>query len=219
MLGAAAGCLLLISAANIANLILARGLQRRKEMAVRIAHGASRWHISVQILGETAVLCALGALFGIMVAELSIALIKLVSPENLYRVQTTQLDLRSLGFICFLVVIVSLTIGLPLGWALSKTDTCDALKEEGERAATPGVGKQRTQSIVVVSQVALTFVLLAGTGLLISSFQAAQSAPLGFNPHHRLTAMVAPTAAKYVDPSLPTAFSIKSLRGFDTYRA
>jgi len=206
MLGAAAGCLVLISTANIANLLLARGLQRQKEMAIRTALGASRWHISIQILAETAVLSAFGALFGIVVAELSIALIKLVSPENLYRVQTTQLDLQSLGFICFLLVFVSLTIGLPLGWALSKTDTCDALKEEGERAATPGVAKQRTQSIVVVCQVALTFVLLAGTGLLISSFRAVQSVPLGFNPHHRLTAMLAPTAPKYVDPSVAHRF-------------
>jgi putative ABC transport system permease protein len=146
MLGAAAGCLLLISAANIANLLLARRLQRRKEMAVRTALGASRWHISVQILGETAVLSALGALFGIMVAELSIALIQLVSPENLYRVQTTRLDLQSLGFICFLVVIVSLTIGLSLGWALSKTDTCDALKKEGSARQRPAwASKERNQ--------------------------------------------------------------------------
>jgi putative ABC transport system permease protein len=206
MLGAAAGCLLLISAANIANLLLARGLQRRKEMAIRAALGASRWHLSIQILGETTVLSALGALFGIVVAELSISLIRLISPENLYRVQTTQLGLQSLGFISLLLVFMSLTIGLPLGLALSKIDTRDTLKDEGERAATPGVAKQRTQSIVVVCQVALTFVLLAATGLLISSFRAAQSIPLGFNPHHRLTAMVAPTAPKYVDPSVAHRF-------------
>jgi putative ABC transport system permease protein len=205
-LGAAAICLLLISATNIANLLLARGLQRRKEIAIRTALGASRWRISVQILGETAVLSTFGALVGIMVAELSIELIKLVSPENLYRVQTIQLDLQSLGLICVLMILLSLTVGLPLAWALSKSDAGDTLKEEGERAATAGVARQRTQSIVVASQLALTFVLLAGTGLLTSSFQAAQSVPLGFNPHHRLTAMVALTASKYIDPLVAHRF-------------
>ena len=206
MLGAAAACLLLISAINVANLLLGRGLERQREMAVRATLGALRRHLTLQVLGETVVLSTLGAAFGLVVAFAAIELIKLVSPEDVYRVQTVRLDLPSLGLICLLVALVSLMVGWPLAWTLSKADPGDTLKEEGVRTVTSGVLRQRMQSVAVVSQVALTFVLLAGTGLLVSSFQAAQSVPLGFNPHHRLTAMVALTSAKYADPAVGHLF-------------
>jgi putative ABC transport system permease protein len=199
MLGAAAGCLLLISIANIANLLLARGLERRREMAVRAALGASGRQLVLQMISETAVLSTLGALLGVIVAIWSIALIKMLSPEDLYRVQATSLDGSALLIVCALTALVSLLSGCPLAWSVSNADPGSALKEDGGRAGTVGVKRQRTQSIIVTAQVALTFLLLVGTGLLARSFNAAQSVPLGFNPHHLLTARVYPTSAKYAD--------------------
>jgi putative ABC transport system permease protein len=195
LLGGAVGCLLFISCANVANLLFARGLERRKEMAIRATLGASRLRLAGQLLSETAFLAFLGGLLGLVVARWSIGLIKVLSPDYLNRFQAVRLDTSALLFVFGVTVIVSLVSGLLPALSLSKA----ALRGEGGRAATTGSQRQRTQSLMVTGQVALACVLLIGAGLLVRSFQATQSLALGFNPHHLLTANVNPTGKRYSD--------------------
>jgi predicted permease len=197
LLGTAVGCLLLISCATIANLLFARALERRKEMTIRATLGASRCRLIGQLLLETGFLSLMGGTVGLLVALLSIALIRAVSPEYLYRFQEVSLNTTALSFIFGVTALVSLLSGLLPAWNLSKANLGSALKDEGGRAGTISRQRQRAQSLLVTGQVALACVLLIGAGLLVRSFRAALTLPLGFNPHHLLTANINPTSNKY----------------------
>jgi putative ABC transport system permease protein len=201
LLGAGVACLLLISCGNVANLLLARALSRRKEMSVRAALGANRWRLAGQILLETSLLSVLGALIGLVVSLLQIGLIKKLSVGSVYRVwyrfQEMHLDLHAFLFVFIATGVVALLAGILPAWSLSKTDAGSELKDNGNRAGSAGSGRQRAQSILVIGQVALACVLLISAGLLIRSFQAAQNLPLGFDPGHVLTAELWLKAKKY----------------------
>jgi putative ABC transport system permease protein len=112
LLGAAVGCLLLISCANVANLIFARGLERRREMAIRSTLGSSRWRLVTQSLLETTFLSMLGGVAGLVIALLSIGLIKNLSPDYLNRFRDVHLDNAALIFIFLITALVSLLSGL-----------------------------------------------------------------------------------------------------------
>jgi putative ABC transport system permease protein len=201
LLGAAVGCLLLVSCANVANLLFARALERRKEMTIRSALGASRLRLIGQLLLETAFLSMLGGIVGVFVALWTIAIVKALIPQDLYalqyRFQGVTLDSAALLFAFVVTALTSLLSGCLPAWRLSEVDVGSALKDEGGRASTIGPQRQRTQSFLVVAQVALACVLLTAAGLLTRSFQAAQNMPLGLNPHHILTAELYLTSAKY----------------------
>jgi putative ABC transport system permease protein len=199
LLGAAVGCLLLISCANVANLIFTRGLERRKEITIRSTLGASRWRLVRELLWETAFLSMLGGVAGFIVAFWSIGLIKSLSPDYLNRFQDVHLDGASLIFIFLITALVSLLSGLLPGLTLSKSNLEAVLREEGNRGGTAGRQRQRTQSILVISQVAFACILLIGAGLLVRSFQSFQDVPLGFNPVHLITANINPTSKRYTD--------------------
>lgn len=199
LLGGAAGCLLLISCANVANLIFARGLERRKEMTIRSTLGASRFRLVRQLLLETMFLSMLGGVTGCIIAFWSIGLIKWLSPDYLSRFQDVHLDSASLLFIFLITAFVTLFSGLLPGLSLSKTNLETVLREEGNRGGTTGLHRQRTQSILVTGQVAAACVLLIGAGLLVRSFQAFREIPLGFNPDHLISANINPTSKKYFD--------------------
>ena len=199
LLGAAVGCLLLISCANVANLIFARGLERRREMTIRSTLGSSRWRLVRQLLLESAFLSMLGGVAGFIIAFWSIGLIKNLSPDYLNRFQDVHLDAAALIFIFLITALVSLLSGLLPGLSLSKTNLEAVLREEGNRAGMGGRRRQRTQSILVTSQVAIACILLIGAGLLVRSFQSFQDIPLGFNPQHLISANINPTSKKYFD--------------------
>ena len=199
LLGAAVGCLLLISCANVANLIFARGLERRREMTIRSALGSSRWRLVRQLLLETTFLSTLGGVAGVVIAFWSIGFIKALSPDYLNRFQDVHLDSAALIFIFLVTVLVALLSGLLPGLSLSKINLETILREEGNRSGVGGRQRQRTQSILVTGQVAVACVLLIGAGLLVRSFQSFQDIPLGFNPHHLISANINPTSKKYFD--------------------
>jgi putative ABC transport system permease protein len=200
-LGAAGGCLLLLSCANVANLLFARGLERRREMAIRATLGASRRDLITQLLLETVSLTLLAGGVGFLIAIWGIALIRALTPDYLSAFQEISPNGTALAFIFCLTGLVACLSGLVPSWSLSKTDVGLALKDEGGRSGTQTLQKHRAQSLLVVSQVAVACVLLIGTGLLVRSFQAVRNLPLGFNPHHLLTANIMPTGKRYSDPS------------------
>jgi putative ABC transport system permease protein len=202
LLGAAVGCLLLISISNVSNLLFARSLDRRKEMNIRSTLGASRVRLVLQLFLETTVLCAIGGLAGLSVAWVAIELLKKVSPEDFRRFQDVQLDTTALIFITGITVLVALFAGLFPALSISHTDLGLTLKDEGGRVGTAGPHRQRAQSLLVVGQVALACVSLIEAGLLVRSFYAAFYLPLGFNAEHLLSANIGPTTPKYAkDPS------------------
>jgi putative ABC transport system permease protein len=147
LLGAGVGCLLLISCANIANLLLARAFSRRKEMSVRAALGASQLRLAGQILLETSLLSWLGALLGLVVSLLVIELIKKLSVGSVYRVQSRfqemTLDAHAFLFVFIVTALVALLASIFPAWSLSKTSASLELKEKwrpsryrGTRATT-----------------------------------------------------------------------------------
>jgi putative ABC transport system permease protein len=196
LLAAAVTVLLVVSCLNVANLMFARGLHRRREMMIRATLGASRWRVVRQLLLETLLLTSSGGLIGLVVANICVQGTKSLIPADLYRLQEFHVDANALIFIFVLILITSLIAGLLPAWSLSQVTLTPGLKD-GDRAGTGGPHRQRIQAGLVAGQVVLTCVLLIAAGLLIRSFYATQTVELGFNPNHLLVAGVNLTGVKY----------------------
>jgi putative ABC transport system permease protein len=207
LLGAAAACLLLISCANVANLLYTRAVERGREMNIRSALGATRRRLVSQLLWENVFLCSVGGPVGVLISIWGVGLIKALSPRDLYGLSEITINANALMFVLGVTVLIALVSGLLPAWKISKVELASALKAEGGLATTAGLARQRAQSLLVVGQVSLACVLLIGAGLLARSFLAAQTVPLGFNPRDVLTADVYLTAAKYT-------FDTNRQRGF-----
>jgi putative ABC transport system permease protein len=177
LLGAVAA-VLLIGCANLANLILARGVARQRELAVRSALGASRHRLVGQMLGETVVLCVLGGVLGLLLGTWGTELMVASFPEEMpYWVQT-DLDWRVVAFTAGVATLAALVSGLLPAFRASRPDLVSDLRD-GTRSSN-GVGPQRLQSALVVGQIATSLALLTGANLMVSSFLRLQSAPSGF---------------------------------------
>jgi putative ABC transport system permease protein len=197
LLAAAVGCLLLIATGNVANLLFARGLQRRRELMVRSVLGATRLQLIGQLLGETILLALLGGIIGLVLSFCTIALIKRAVPVTLYRFQELSIDLPALLFVLGVTLLAAVLSGILPAWGMSGVQLAPGLKDEGGRGGTTGTQHHRAQAILVGLQVALACILMIGAGLLVRSFLAAQNAPLGFNPHRLLTTAIGLSSAKY----------------------
>ena len=204
LLGAAAAILLLIAAANVANLLFVRGFERRRELAIRAAIGATRSRLIAQLLLETGVLSFLGGTAGLALAFGSVEIIAQLSPPEIYRLQEVRVDLPALLFVLGVIVLVAFISGILPAFSLSKPKLGSVLKEEGGRSGTGSLQKYRVQTILVAGQVALACILLIGAGLLVRSFEAAQGAPLGFDPHQILTAELFLTSSTYEADAVKT---------------
>jgi len=219
----AVGCVLLIACANVANLQLARALSRSKELAVRAALGASRWQLMRQMLTESVLLAILGAIGGVLLAIWSLDLILALSPARVARFQETRIDLAVLFFTGAVSLGAGILVGIWPAWRVSKNAALSvALHEAGTRGGSGGIRKQQARSALVITQVALAVVLLAGAGLTLKSFWRAQNAPINFDPGNLLTVGLALPQARYDQDEKAIAFytqwleHVRALPGVDS---
>jgi putative ABC transport system permease protein len=207
LLLAAVACVLLIACANVANLQFARALARGREIAVRAALGASRWAIARQLLVESTLLAVIGALAGVLLTIWSLDAILALTPATVPRFHETTIDLNVLAFTIFAAAIAGILVGVWPAWRVSHTASLSvALHEVGGRGSSDGANRQRIRSGLVITQVALAIILLAGAGVTLKSFWNAQNAPLGFNPHGIVTFPIALPEAKYKTNEQKDAF-------------
>jgi putative ABC transport system permease protein len=199
LLELSACCLLLITCANVANLLIARMQDRRREMTIRAALGASRLQLIAQLFLETSMLTLIGGILGLILAFWAIDSIRSLCPNDITRFQEIELDQGSLIFVIGITVCTAMLAGVLPALAGAKADVAPALGEGGERTATAGPLRQKKQAFLVGGQVALTFVLLTGAGLLARSYQILLGAPLGFKTHRILTGDINLTTSKYSD--------------------
>ena len=207
LLLAAVGCVLLIACANVANLQFARALARSKEIAVRAALGASRFALARQLLVESTLLAVAGAIAGIFLTIWSLDAILALTPPNVPRFHETKIDMSVLVFTTIAALLAGILVGVWPAWRISRTASLSlALHEVGGRGSSDGAGRQRMRSGLVITQVALAIVLLAGAGLTLKSFWHAQNAPLGFDPHGVLNIVISLPEAKYKKEEQKAAF-------------
>jgi putative ABC transport system permease protein len=194
----AVGCVLLIACANVANLQLARSAGRQKELAVRTALGAGRGRLMRQMLTESAVLGVLGGALALLLALWATDAIIALSPKDSLRFQQIHLDFNALGFTAAVALGAGLVVGIWPAWRMSgMAAMATALHEGSARGGTGGAGQLRTRALLVITQVALALVLLAGAGLTLKSFWRAQNEPLGFQPAGLLMMSVSLPEARY----------------------
>ncbi|HEV2915214.1 MAG TPA: ABC transporter permease, partial [Pyrinomonadaceae bacterium] len=182
----AVGFVLLIACANVANLLLARAAARHKEIAVRLALGATRWRIIRQLLIESVLLALVGGGLGLLLALWGVDALKSLIPEtmNFPRLDEIGVSGAVFAFTLGTSVLTGIVFGLLPGLQASKLDLNNALKETARGAA---VNLRRTHGLLVIAEVALALVLLIGAGLFVRSFIQLQRAGLGFDPQNLLT--------------------------------
>ncbi len=195
LLGAVA-LLLLIACANVASLLLAQGEARHREIAVRIALGAERGQIVRQLLTESVVLGLAGGLLGLLLAMWGIRLLILGAPPSIPRLDAVGLDGRVLGFTLLVSLATGLLFGLVPSLHSSRLELAGAMVDGG-RLGTAGAARQRFRRGLVVGQIALALVLLAGAGLLVQSFLKVRGVDPGFQPDRLLTARLDLSPVRY----------------------
>ena len=187
LLLAAVGVVLLIASANIANLLLAKATRRTREIAIRAAVGASRGRIVRQLMIESLALAVVAGVAGVILAGWGAEAIKMVAPANIPRLAETTIDNPVLGFALMVSLLAALIFGLAPALAASKVDLNESLKQ-GAAKSVVGGGTGRLRAALVIAEIALSVVLLAGAGLLLRSFDALMNVNLGFRPEKILVA-------------------------------
>jgi putative ABC transport system permease protein len=175
---------LLIACANVANLLIAQAARRERDLAVRAALGASRGALVGQQLAESLLLAGFGAAGGVGLAQIGIGVLKQIGPATLPRLQSVEIDLRVLAFTAGMALLSALIFGLVPALRASRPDVVDVLRRTGR---TAGLGAGRLRSGLVVVEVALSFVLLVGSGLMLRSMIALQRVNPGYDPRGVLT--------------------------------
>jgi len=201
----AVGMVLLITCANLANLALARATGRRHEMAIRAAFGATRRRLVQQLGTESLLLALLGAGLGLLLAFYGIDLLLALSPATLPRAGEVGVDFRVLGFTLALSLLAGALFGLAPAWQATRVSLNEELKGSG-RGTSGGEQQSRARSLLVVSEIALSVVLLAGAGLLIKSFLRLQAVNPGFEAENALAIRLSLPKAQYFNRAAVTVF-------------
>jgi putative ABC transport system permease protein len=204
LLFAAVGLLLLIACVNMANLLLARGVARQQELAVRAALGANRVRLLRQMGAECLLLASLGSGLGLLVAEACLKTFLALNPLTHSRLDEAALDLTALGFTAFIALLASVVFGLVPALQMSRFDLRSSL-QEGGRGAESAV-RDRIRGWLVATEVALALVLLTTAGLMARSFWRVQAAPLGFRSDSVLAFDVQLPGARYPGEAPAAAF-------------
>lgn len=199
------GLVLLMACANVANLFLVRAEGRRREVALRTALGADRMDLLRHSLAESAALAVLGGMLGVGLAYLGVDALTAMAPEGLPRIHELGIDLRAVGVAALVTGVAALFFGTVPLLQRGERDLTEHLKE-GTRTTTSGKQRQRIRSTLVVSQIGIALVLLAGSGLLLRSFLSLQAIDLGFEPQNVLTARLTVLPTKYEDAAAANRF-------------
>ncbi len=208
MLCAMAGCVLLVACVNVANLLLARSLSRNREISIRAALGAGRWHIIRQLIVESVLLGGLGGLAGLLIAVWGVESFRTFLP-NISRIDEISLDPRVLTFTALVSLLVGIFAGLLPAWRASHPNLAGSLNESSRGSTESTAG--RTRAALVVVEIVLALVLLASAGLLVESFLRLQKVPAGFDTTNVMTARVALPDRSYPKPQDAAEFYKKLL--------
>ncbi|HET6975501.1 MAG TPA: ABC transporter permease [Pyrinomonadaceae bacterium] len=187
---------LLIGCANVANLLLASGASRQKEMAIRAALGASRARVMRQLFTESTLLALTGGAVGLIIAYWGVSGITKLLPTDFPRLNEIHIDLRILSFTFIASVLTGILFGLVPALQISRPDVQETIRETGRGAAGSRRQSRFRQALIVV-EVALSVVLLVGAGLLFRSFMRLQSVETGFKSQQVLTANLTPAGPNY----------------------
>lgn len=204
ILAGAVSFVLLIACANVANLLLARAMGRKREIAIRAAVGAGRGRLMRQLLTESVLLSLAGGAVGLAAGYAGIRAILSVSPGNIPRIglegTSVGLDWRVLAFTLGVSILTGILFGLVPAVQSSRADLNSTLKESGSRGGA-GVRHNRTRALLVTTEMALALVLLIGAALLIRTFFAIRQVNPGFDPHNVLTMRMSLTGPQFAKPA------------------
>ncbi|HEY3929147.1 MAG TPA: ABC transporter permease [Candidatus Koribacter sp.] len=215
LLLAAVGVVLLIACVNVAHLQLARATTRTREVALRTVLGASRWRVVRQVLLESLVLALSGGVVGVLFAGPLLKLFLRLAPAGIPRLDEVHISLAALGLIALVCVLATLLSGFAPAWQTLRLNVNESLKQDASRGLA-GRGVARLRSVLVVAEIALTFVLAAGAGLLVRTILKLDATETGFRSDHLLV-MYAHAPANTLPEYLGRAQMFNEL--FDRLRA
>jgi len=202
MLMGAAVFVLLLACANVANLQLARASGRQREIALRAALGASRWHVGRQLLVESVLLAMLGSGGALFLSSWWLNIMRRSLPpfivEHIAGLKHLQIDSRVFLFTLLVAVLTGIVAGLAPAWHFSSPNVNDTLKE-GSRGGSPTGSRRRFRTLLVISEIALSLVLLVGAGLMVKGFRTLIANDMGFDRSNVLTFHIVLPEAKYRD--------------------
>ena len=205
------GFVLLIACANVANLLLVRAEVRQREVALRVAMGAGRMQVLRTFMSESLVLCGVGGAAGIAVATVAVRLSTSFAPADIPRIAEVGVDLRVLAFTAAISLGAALIFGLLPVLRYGASDLAGQLRDGGGPAVTDGRGRRYVRNGLVIAQVALALILLAGSGLMFRSFVALRSVDPGFDAEGVMTVRLAVPPAE-IPGALETADFFRLLR-------
>jgi predicted permease len=194
----AVGVVLLISCSNVASLLLARSLGRRREFTLRAALGAGNGRLIRQLLTESLVLAGAGGLLGILLAEWGVHLVKIFGPPSIPHLGQTNLDWRVMAFAVGVTLLTGILLGLAPAIGATRENLVETLQSDSQRSGSNPAG-QRARNSLLVSQIALALLLVISAGLFIRTFYQLLAVDPGFHPAHVLTFELSLPAAKYPD--------------------
>ena len=205
LLFGAVALVLLIACANVANLLLVRAAIRQKELALRLALGASRWRITRQLLVESLILAVLGGVSGLLIAVWGVDSLASLRAENLPRMQEINVDWRVLVFTVLLTILTALIFGLVPAWQASNFNLQRTLKEN-KGAAIGGWRRHYWRNGLLIAEVALSLVVLIGAGLLVNSFLRLQHIRPAIATDKLLTVEINLSDSRYREPAQISGF-------------